>query len=349
MALNRAATRNDWIMNVLVLGGTDFLGRHIVEVALARGDSVTIFNRGRTNPALFGDSVERRTGDRAADLSALHVGTWDAAIDTSGYFPVDVRASAKLLADRVAHYTFVSTLSVYANPIAQTHEDAPLHSPIVGDNMTVTGETYGPLKVACENAVTAAMPGRNVIARAGFLVGPHDNVPRLRYWLRRIARGGRILAPGGPERLAQLIDARDMATFLLACAERRSAGIYNVTGDPGTVTLSETLHTSRDVIGADAEFVWASDDTLTAENVPLFDGLPYWVPEAWQSFMRTPTDRAKEAGFAARPIDQTIRDTWAQLGQDPGDMPPHRTELNGLEIVCGISAQREAAILDGMG
>jgi 2'-hydroxyisoflavone reductase len=333
-------------MNVLVLGGTDFLGRHIVENALARGDSVTIFNRGRTNPALFGDSVERRTGDRAGDLSALHDGTWDAAIDTSGYFPEHVHASARLLADRIAHYAFVSTLSVYANPIGPTHEDAPLHSPIGGDNITVTGETYGPLKVACENAVTAAMPGRAVIARAGFLVGPHDNVPRLRYWLRRIARGGRILAPGGPERLAQLIDARDMATFLVACAERRVAGLYNVTGEPGAVTLGETLRVSRNVIDADAEFVWASDDTLTNENVPLFDGLPYWVPEAWQSFMRTPTDRAQAAGLTTRALDQTIRDTWTQLGNDPDDLPPHRTELNGLEIACGIPPQMEAAILD---
>jgi 2'-hydroxyisoflavone reductase len=216
---------------------------------------------------------------------------------------------------------------------------------VAGTGRSVDGETYGPLKVACENQVRDGMGDRAVIARAGFLVGPHDNVPRLPYWLRRVARGGRILAPGAPDRLAQLIDARDMAEFVLRLAESREAGTFNVTGMPDQLTLGATLDTCRDVTGSEGEFAWASDDTLQREKVPLFDGLPYWVPEPWQSFMRTPVDRAVAAGYTARPIADTVRDAWAVL-QQPDEEPPHRTSLAGLEIVCGIAPRMEAEILE---
>lgn len=335
-------------MEVLVLGGSDFLGRHIVETALARGHRVTTFNRGRTNPGLFGNTVEKRIGDRGGDLNALREGEWQAVFDTSGYFPEHVHASVRLLADRIAHYSFISSLSVYRNPLGPNHEDAPLYAPMSGNGAPVTGETYGPLKVACEQRVAADMDGRFVVARAGFLVGPYDNVPRFPYWLRRIARGGRILAPGHHERLAQLIDARDAAEFLITCAERETSGIFNLTGEPGAITLGSALETCRDVTGTDAEFVWASDETLEREKVPLLDGLPYWVPEAWQGFMRTPIERAKDAGFRIRPLSETVRAAWSDFAPTAGEEPPHRTSLNGLEIVCGIAPETERGILERM-
>lgn len=335
-------------MNVLVLGGTDFLGRHIVETALARGHRVTTFNRGRTNPRLFGDAVEKRIGDRAGDLNALREGEWHAVFDTSGYFPEHVQSSARLLANRIAHYSFISTLSVYSNPLGPNHEDAPLYAPMAGNGASVTGETYGPLKVACEQSVAAEMDGRFVVARAGFLVGPYDNVPRFPYWLRRIARGGRVLAPGHPDRLAQLIDARDAAEFLIACAEQETSGTFNLTGEPGAITLGNAFETCREVIGSDAEFVWAPDETLEREKVRLFDGLPYWVPEAWQGFMRTPIDRANDAGFRIRPLAETIHAAWLDFAPTAAEKPPHRTSLNGLEIVCGIAPETERGILDRM-
>ena len=176
----------------------------MTEAALARGFAVTLFNRGRTNPDLFPEA-EKLRGDRNGKLEALRGRSWDVAVDTSGYVPDQVTTSARLLQGRVGHYTFISTISVYADLTRPgTDESSPVHAPAAASVRRVTGETYGPLKVACERAVNQELPGQALTVRAGLLVGPHDNVPRLMYWLRRAARGGRVLAPGGPERPVQV-------------------------------------------------------------------------------------------------------------------------------------------------
>jgi 2'-hydroxyisoflavone reductase len=206
-------------MDLLVLGGTRFLGRHLVEEALGRGHQVTLFNRGESNPGLFPE-VEELRGERGGDLSPLRGRRWDAAIDTSGYLPREVRRSAEILAGSAGHYTFVSSISVYED-FARTgiDEDAPVLEPPDPEPVELDWELYGGLKVGCERAVEAAMPGRALVVRPGMIVGPHDYTDRFPYWRRRVAEGGDVLAPGDPERQVQLIDARDLAGWMLRMAE----------------------------------------------------------------------------------------------------------------------------------
>ena len=185
-------------MNLLILGGTVFLGRHLVEAALARGHAVTLFNRGQHNPDLFPE-VERLRGDRDGDLQALEGRRWDAVVDTCGYVPRVVRASAEMLAPNVDHYTFISSISVYADTSKPgIDEQAPVGTLDDPTTEEVTGESYGPLKALCEQAAEAAMPGRVLNIRPGLIVGPHDPTDRFTYWVRRVAEGGEVLAPGNP-------------------------------------------------------------------------------------------------------------------------------------------------------
>src|SRR5688572_29497367 len=197
-------------MRLLVLGGTKFLGRAVVEAAVARGHEPTLFHRGLTNPGLFPD-LEHLRGDRDGGLAALQGRTWDAVIDPSGYVPRIVRASAELLADAVEHYTFISSISVYPSfPTPGMDESSPvgtLEDPTVED----VPAHYGPLKALCEQAAEAAMPGRVFHVRAGLIVGPNDPSDRFTYWPVRVAKGGDVLAPGSPERPVQIIDVRDLA------------------------------------------------------------------------------------------------------------------------------------------
>lgn len=332
-------------LRLLVLGGTDFLGRHVTDAALARGFTVTLFNRGRTNPDLF-PKAEKLRGDRAGRLEALRGRSWDTVVDTSGYLPDQVAGSGGLLRGRVGHYTFVSTISVYADVTRPgTDETSPVHAPAAADVRLVTGETYGPLKVACERAAEEAMPGQVLTVRAGLLVGPHDNVPRLRYWLRRAARGGRMLAPGGPERPVQIIDARDVAEWVLLMAERGGTGVFNVTGAPGRLDFGELLASCGAATGTGIEPVWADDAVLQEEGVPPWDGLPYWVPAPAIGMMQVAVERARSSGLSFRSIEATARDTWTWLRELPPEEPPLRRTLDGLEITCGVSAETEERIL----
>src|SRR6478672_8232941 len=225
-------------MRLLVLGGTQFLGRHLVEVALREGDAVTIFHRGRTNPDLFAGQVERISGDRDGGLDALAGGEWDAVVDTCGYVPRVVAASARALADRCGHYTFVSTESVYGD-VGEPGLDESAPVAVLDDPATevVDGETYGGLKALCEEAAEAAMPGRVLNVRPGLIVGPHDPSDRFTYWPRRLARGGEVLAPGSAEGLVQVIDARDLAEWAVRMVEGGKTGVYNATGPENPLTM----------------------------------------------------------------------------------------------------------------
>src|SRR5690349_6596466 len=249
-------------MRLLVLGGTIFLGRHVTAEALRRGHEVTVFHRGRNGADLFPDA-EHALGDRGGDLAALRDRAWDAAIDTSGYEPADVARSSAL---DLGHLVFVSTCNVYpAWPAEPVDEDTPVWT---------EGDDYGPKKAACERAAEAAMPGRVASVRAGLICGPHDNVFRLPWWVRRVADGGDVVAPGDPARTVQLIDARDLAAWMLDLGERRVAGAFNGTAPAGVTTMGEVLSTTVAATGGAARLRWVPDEVLVEHEVGAWDGLP---------------------------------------------------------------------------
>ncbi len=311
-------------MNLLVIGGTRFVGRHFVEAAQARGHTITLFHRGKSNADLFPE-VEKILGDRELDLDKLKGRHWDAVLDTCGYVPRVARLSAEALADAVDHYVFISTISVYANPVqAGANEDAPLET-MADETSEEFSEHYGALKVLCERAVEAALPGRVLIVRPGMIVGPHDPTDRFTYWMARAKKGGEILAPGEPERQAQMIDARDLGAWLVHLIERRQVGTFNATGPAETLTWDAMLNTCQTVAGSEAAFTWLSDAFLQAQEVPM-EQLPFWVPEPYDGVFAVSVQRALDAGLTYRPLADTVRDTlnWItqldrplQIGLDP--------------------------------
>jgi 2'-hydroxyisoflavone reductase len=325
-------------MKLLILGGTVFLGRSLVDAALARGHEVTLFNRGQHNPELY-PAVEKLRGDRDGDLRALEGRQWDAVIDTCGYVPRIVRASAELLADAVGHYSFISSISVYDNfRVRGMTESAPvgtLEDPTVEDVLS----HYGPLKALCEQAAEAAMPGRVLNVRAGLIVGPHDASDRFTYWPHwphRVAKGGDVLAPGRPDRAVQIIDVRDLAEWNVRMAEHGVSGVFNATGPDYTLTMGAVLETCKNVSGSDARFVWASEQFLLDAGAQPWTQLPLWVPDTEENagFSTVDCSKAFAAGLTFRPPAETVRDTLAWDATRPADeerrngLPPEReTEL----------------------
>ena len=324
-------------MKLLVLGGTIFVGRHIVEAALARGHEVTLLTRGQHNPDLFPEA-EKLRGDRDGGLDALQGRTWDAVIDTCGYFPRVVRQSAELLSQAVGLYVFVSSISVYKDYSAVgMDENSPLAT--IPDEAVeeITGETYGALKVLCEGVVEAACPSRALIIRPGLVVGPHDKSGRFTYWPRRVAEGGDVLAPGRPEKRVQFIDARDLAEWTIRLTEAGRAGVFNaVSADPNW-TMGRLLDESKAVSGSDARFRWVPDDFLLSEGVAPWSDLPLWLPDTdeWAGAAFLSAARAVSAGLTFRPLAETIRETldW-DATLDESERPS-----------AGIRREREAELL----
>ncbi len=300
-------------MKLLILGGTMFLGRHLVEAALARGHEVTIFNRGQHNPELFNE-VEKLRGDRDGNLEALRERRWDAVVDTSGYLPRVVRDSAKLLADAVGLYVFISSISVYADHAQPADENSKVGTLENESVEEITGETYGPLKALCERAAEEAMPGRVLVIRPGLIVGPDDKTVRFSYWTGRVARGGEVLAPGSPDRQLQLIDSRDLAEWTIRMTEEAQTGVYNANGPDYKLTMGRFLEECRTVSGSDARLTWVDDGFLVERGVEWWSGLPLWIPEEEEShrfFLSNNIDKALAAGLTFRPLAETIRDTLA--------------------------------------
>ena len=325
-------------MRVLVLGGTVFVGRHIVEAALARGHDVTLFNRGRTNPRLF-EGVEHLQGDRERDdLAGLEGRSWDVVVDTSGYVPRVVRASAELLAGAAEHYTFISTGSVYADySRPEIDEDSPVAT--VDDETTEdVGRHYGALKALCERAAEAALPGRVLSVRAGIIVGPHDPTGRFTYWVHRLARGGDVVAPEPREQRVQFVDARDLAAWILDAAERRLAGVFNATGPERPLTMGGFLNEIRAATGRDSRLVWVEEELLLAHGVEPAPDLPLWVAPGANPdvayFFGMGIERALAAGLRHRPLAETIADTLAGAATVPG---------------VGLDARRERRLLEAAG
>lgn len=313
-------------MKLLVLGGTRFLGRHVVTAAAARGDRVTVFHRGR-HTADLPAGVEVVRGDRRDGLGELAGRTWDAVIDTSGYQPGVVGRSTEALRDAAAFYLFVSTISVFedysrpgldeSGPVGEIGDAEAAEAEALDPSDPVTarglGEKYGPLKARCERVVLAAFPGRAAVVRPGLIVGRWDHTDRFGYWVRRVAAGGEVLAPGRPERVVQLIDARDLTEWMLRLAAERHAGVYNATGPASPLRMVEVLETCRAVAGGDATFTWVDDAFLGESGIAPWGELPLWIPEAaeYAGFMRIDCRRARDAGLAFRPLADTVRDALA--------------------------------------
>ena len=302
-------------MRLLVLGGTRFLGRHVAEAALARGHDLTLFNRGLADPSAF-PAATRLVGDRDGGLDALADGEWDAVVDTSGYVPRVVRASAELLADRAATYVFVSTVSAYADTsqLGMT-EDAPTVGLDDPDSEDV-GAHYGGLKALCEDVVVEATGGRAAIVRPGLIVGPHDPTNRFTYWVTELANGGEVVAPEPRDQPVQVIDARDLAAWMVDLAERGGTGAFNAVGDVST--MEGVLTATAAAVGSDAQLRWVAEEDLLADGVEPWSGLPLWLaPGAnpdHRGFMAISNARAKAAGLRLRPLEETVRDTlaWAR-------------------------------------
>ena len=291
-------------MRLLVLGGTVFLGPHVVSAALERGHAVTIFNRGRHSTHVSSE-VEQVRGDRNIDIGALRGRRFDAVIDTSAYVPAHIRSAVEALCDSAEHYVFISTISVYAAFPPQTSVDERART-AVGE------EGYGASKARCEEVLEATWPGGATLIRPGLIVGPRDPTDRFTYWPRRVEAGGRTLAPGRPLRPVQLIDVRDLAAWSVRVAEDRVAGVFNAVGPASVLTMGELLAECRRELKSDAEFVWIADDDLIAAGVQPWTDLPLWIPEAdpeHGGMLLASNAAAVRAGLRFRALADTIRDT----------------------------------------
>jgi 2'-hydroxyisoflavone reductase len=310
-------------MKLLVLGGTKFLGRHVVDAALDAGHDLTIFTRGQTNPELYPD-VERLYGNRDGDLDALRGGRWDGVVDTSGYVPRIVRQSAEELREVVDRYVFVSTISVYAEP-------EELADPATED----VQQHYGALKRACERVVEEIYGNRSARIRAGLIVGPFDPTDRFTYWPRHIAAGGDVLAPGDPNAPVQLIDARDLAAWLVRLALHGPGGTFDATGPAGPLTLAVALERMRAALGSDGRFVWVEGQHVLEAGVQPWTELPLWLPDEGWPLMQRDVSAAIAAGLTFRPLEETVVDTLAWDRTVGGDRPT-LTEEKEQEILASV-------------
>jgi 2'-hydroxyisoflavone reductase len=344
VAVNFAMTK----MKLLILGGTRFLGRHLVAAALQRGHEVTIFHRGTQPFAVPG--VETITGDRHGELAELRGRRWDVVIDTSGQLPRTVRAAAEVLSEVVDRYVFISTQSVYANVgvrgVDETHpvksltdEELEQANGIDTSGHPSYGALYGGLKALCERAAEEVMPGRVLTVRPGLIVGPYDYTDRFTYWVMRVARGGEVLAPGRPQRPVQFIDARDLAEWTVAMAEQKQHGVFNANSPANKMTMEDVLEQCQSSSGSETTFTWVAESFFHEERVMAWSEMPLWLPEEdapqLAGFMFVNCDRAFAAGLHIRPLSETIADTleWA------------RTDLDNQPLKAGIDAEREQLLL----
>ena len=328
-------------MKILVFGGTLFLGLHVVEAALERGHEVTLFNRGVTYPELFPD-VEKLKGDRDGDLTALRGRRWDAVVDPSGYIARIVRASVELLADAVDHYSFVSTNGVYVDagdePVHEDWKVATLPDESVEE---WTSETIIGHKARCERIVQEAMPGRALVYRAGLIVGPHDRTDRFTYWARRVSQGGKVLAPGYPERPQQIIDVRDLAEWNVRMAESGQGGVYNTEGPDYRLTMGGILDECKAVTGSDAEFVWVDGEFLEEQGEQSYGGMPPWLDNA-SGLIEMNCEKAIKAGLTFRPLADTITESLKWDAERDLDAPLPFP----LPVRVGPTPQREKELLE---
>lgn len=311
-------------MKVLIIGGTQFLGRHFVECGQKLGHELTLFNRGVTGPDLYPEP-EHLKGDRDSELDLFRGRTWDAVIDTCGYLPRVVRKSAERLRDSVDTYVFISSLSVYQDHTPHSDESAPvlkledLHSEDVPMH-------YGALKASCEVVVEECFPSRALHVRAGMIIGPYDKMDRMNYWLTRMQSGGEVIVPEAHSPL-QWVDARDIADWVYHCLTNGTGGTFNVTGPEAPLDLNRVLHQMNNVLGNPATLIEASDEFLIAKDIKPIDGLPYWIPPDLYGFFHRDVRKAIDSGLKFRPLRLTIHETWEELSRRTVHHPSTTTKL----------------------
>ncbi|WP_433833397.1 NAD-dependent epimerase/dehydratase family protein [Actinoplanes sp. CA-015351] len=314
-------------MRILVLGGSGFVGRAVATEAIAHGHDVTVFNRGLRDPVA---GARLLVGDRttAGGLAALPGGSWDAVVDTWSANADVVAAAAEVLAGHAAHYTYISSRSVHpideTGPAAALDETAPL---VALDDPGYAGD-----KLRGE-AAAERFAGPVLFARAGLILGPHEDIGRLPWWLRRLERGGPTLAPGPRDLPLQYVDARDLAIFVLTAAEAGLTGPYNVVSAPGHTTMGELLDTANAVTGGHADLRWTDPQTILDAGIAPWTQLPIWLPPGnlHRFLHQGDVSRALAAGLHCRPIQDTITDTWTWLSSLPGDAP-HRPDRPALGL-----------------
>jgi len=336
-------------LKILFIGGTGFIGPHMVRRALERGHTVTLFNRGRTNPGLF-PNVEKLIGNRDGGLGVLKGRSWDAVVDTSGYVPRVCRDSAQLLKDNVRRYLFISTGDVYAS-FSQPgiDENAPLDK-YDGPPSDDAAHHYGGFKVLCEKEVMDAYADRYTILRPGWIIGAGDNNEISAYWPVRINRGGEVLAPGDPNDPTQIIDAHDLGKFVIKALEENINGIFNTVGPAGKLTWAEFLYGVRAVTSADVRFTWVSADFLAEQGVLPWTHLPIWWPPrddykqppmfepGGKGFAQIDGRKAIAAGLTFRPLAETAVDIIKEF-ESRGEA------WDAKQRRFGLSTQREAEVL----
>jgi 2'-hydroxyisoflavone reductase len=336
-------------MKILIIGGTKFLGRYLVEESLKNNHEVTLFNRG-TNKEEF-KHIEQIHGNRNTDMALLMNRKWDAVIDTCGYLPQSVEKSVNLLKDQVHQYVFISTISVYkdfskkdynedADLLEMTREEADV---LTKDNDSAIMSHYGELKALCEKELLNTIPDRSLIIRPGLIVGPYDGSDRFTYWVNRINEGGKILAPGNPNRMVQFIDVRDLARWTIHMVEKGQNGIYNATGIKKELTMKSMLTAIKQGLNSDAEFIWANDEFLLENQVGPWMELPLWLPEIpladgkiLSGMLATNTGRALAEGLIFRTVEETAVDTldW------------YKKYRNADPLRAGMNHEKESLLLD---
>jgi len=323
-------------LRILILGGTGFIGPHMVREALRRGHEVELFNRGRTNSELFPD-LKLHVGDRDNGLAALEEGQWDVVVDNSGYVPRHVEDSARLLAPAVSHYLYISTVSVYGKVPEPVTEDSAVGTLEDETVEEVTGESYGPLKALCEQRVLTEMGlDKTTILRPTYICGPGDRTDRYTYWPVRTMGGGEMLWPGTPEDDIQIIDVRDLANFTVDCLEQEIMGVFNTCTPARSLTMRDMFEDCLAVTAAGMTPTWVATEFLNENNVTL----PIWEDPNGEmaSLLRVESPRAAAAGLKFRPTRETARDTvewWKTL-------PAERT----ASLRAGPSPERESELLN---
>ena len=323
-------------MRILVLGGTGFIGPHLVQYALDRGHTLTLFNRGRSNTHLF-PTVEKLVGDRNDDLAALEGRRWDAVIDNSGYTPQQVQLSVDLLKDQCDQYLFTSTRAVYTDYTqAVMDEDAPVGP---ADLPESEWSGYGPNKVLAERIVQGGFGSRTLITRPPVIVGPGDRSDRFTYWVDRIDDGGDILVQGDPTDPIQFVDVRDLSEFYIHLLENSITGIFNTEGPGSPLTTAGLVHGIKAVTATPSTFTWVDWDFLIDRGETPQDSLPFWQPPRgrYVNYGRMDNRRAIASGMTFRPLAVIARDTL--------DWHRTRSAEQQATLRVGISREREAELL----
>ena len=333
-------------MKILILGGTIFIGRHIAETALARGHTVTIFNRGKQQSLNL--DIEYLVGDRHTDINALQNRNWDVVIDTSGYVPSAVETTAKTFASNIDNYIYISSLSVYGAVTSSVDENTPVKE-LEKEKLAIAetlsgaesptaftyGQYYGPLKVNCEKIVQHYFPNRHLIARPGVVVGSYDYTNRLTYWIERLKNLQQFLAPNTPETPLRILDVNDLADWLIKSAEQQRSGIYNLPGQDN-VNFGKLFAVINQHLNKHALPIWVGESYLLEAKVKPWLEIPLWLSSDLQGMLRIGDLKAINSGFKYRPLIETIANTTAWLENNNPE----------YKILTGMAFDLEEKILE---